>query len=168
MPIIFNVDDRAEAPETYKLLKFVLLFINNIEFVDNEFKLLNIVVDVVFKLLIDNIELVDNEFRLLNIVVDVVFKSLIDVAWLLTKPNILVDVACKLLIFEFIPNTDTPYVVTLPITVIGLLTVNKELDNVIYEFPEIYQLWIAVLGAEYHKIPAFIPYEYGKVEPVPG
>ena len=49
LPITFNVDNRVESPETYKLLKFVLLFINNIEFVDNEFKLLNIVVDVVFK-----------------------------------------------------------------------------------------------------------------------
>ncbi len=29
---------------------------------DNEFKLVNIVVDVVFKLLIDKIELVDNEW----------------------------------------------------------------------------------------------------------
>ena len=44
LPIIFNVDNRVEAPETYELLKFVLLFINNIEFVDNELKLLNIVV----------------------------------------------------------------------------------------------------------------------------
>ena len=34
-----------------------------------------IVVDVAFKLLIDNIELVDNEFRLVNIVVDVAFKT---------------------------------------------------------------------------------------------
>ena len=35
------------------------LLIDNIELVDNEFKLLNIVVDVLFKLLIDNIEFVD-------------------------------------------------------------------------------------------------------------
>jgi hypothetical protein len=41
--------------------------------VDNEFRLVNIVVDVAFKLLIDNVELVDNEFRLVNIVVDVAF-----------------------------------------------------------------------------------------------
>ena len=39
---------------------------------------MNIVVNVVFKLLIDNIELVDNEFKLLNIVVDVAFKLLMD------------------------------------------------------------------------------------------
>ena len=46
---------------------------------------MNIVVDVLFKLLIwvvwpliFNIELVDNEFKLLNIVVDVLFKLLID------------------------------------------------------------------------------------------
>ncbi len=41
------------------------------------FKLLNTVVDVVFKLLIDNVELVDKLLLLLNIVVDVLFKSLI-------------------------------------------------------------------------------------------
>ena len=40
-------------------------YFNNIEFVNNELKLLNIVVDVEFKLLIDNIELVDNEFKLI-------------------------------------------------------------------------------------------------------
>jgi hypothetical protein len=48
--------------------------IDNVEFVDNEFKLLNIVVDVAFNLLIDNIEFVDNEFILPNIVVLVAFK----------------------------------------------------------------------------------------------
>jgi hypothetical protein len=48
--------------------------IDNIELVDNEFKLLNIVVDVLFKLLIDNDEFVDNEFILPNIVVLVAFK----------------------------------------------------------------------------------------------
>ena len=121
------MDNRVEAPEQYKLLKFVLLFINNVELFDNEFKLLNIVVDVAFKLLMDNIELVDNEFKLLNIVVDVAFK---------------------LLIFEFIPNTDKPDVfislikfkvdfIAVAPTIKGLLTANKELDNVIYEFPEI-------------------------------
>jgi hypothetical protein len=52
--------------------------IDNIELVDNEFKLLKIVVDVVFKLLIFNIELVDNEFKLLKVVVDVAFILLID------------------------------------------------------------------------------------------
>ena len=40
------------------------LFIDNVELVDNEFKLLNMVVDVEFKTFIDNVELVDNEFRL--------------------------------------------------------------------------------------------------------
>ncbi len=75
------------------------MFIDKIELVDNEFKLLNIVVDVAFKfaidavwpftnpyidvdvafkLFIDNIELVDNEFKWSNIVVDVAFKLLID------------------------------------------------------------------------------------------
>jgi hypothetical protein len=48
--------------------------IDNVELVDNEFKLLNIVVDAAFKLLIDNIELVDNEFKILNIVADVTFN----------------------------------------------------------------------------------------------
>ena len=83
-------------------VKFKLL-IDNVEFVDNEFKLLKIVVDVAlklfiavkntefdvvklanivvetaFKLLIDNVELVDNEFKWVNNVVDVAFKLLID------------------------------------------------------------------------------------------
>ena len=39
--------------------------------VDNEFKLLYIVVDVAFKLVIDNVELLDKLFKLVNIVVDV-------------------------------------------------------------------------------------------------
>jgi hypothetical protein len=43
-------------------IRFKLL-IDNVELVDNEFKLLNVVVDVKFKLLIDNVELVDNEFK---------------------------------------------------------------------------------------------------------
>ncbi len=50
------------------------LFIDNIELVDNEFKLWNIVVDLFLKLLIDNIDLVDNEFKLLNIVPLVAFR----------------------------------------------------------------------------------------------
>ncbi len=41
--------------------------IDNLEFVDNEFKLLNIDVDVAFKLFIDNTELDDNEFKLLKL-----------------------------------------------------------------------------------------------------
>ena len=59
-----NIDMNVDEPETNKLLKFVLL---------------NILVDVVFKLLIDNVELVDNEFKLLNMVVDVAFKLLINI-----------------------------------------------------------------------------------------
>jgi hypothetical protein len=37
--------------------------IDNVEFVEREFRLLNIVVDVAFKLYIDNVEFVDNAFR---------------------------------------------------------------------------------------------------------
>ncbi len=37
----FNDDNNVDKPETYKLLKLVLLFINDIEFVDKLFKLLN-------------------------------------------------------------------------------------------------------------------------------
>jgi hypothetical protein len=44
---------------------------------DNEFKLLDIVVDVAFKLLIFNLGFVEILFELLNIVVDVAFKLLI-------------------------------------------------------------------------------------------
>jgi hypothetical protein len=45
---------------------------------DNEFKLVNNVVDVAFKLLMLKTELDDNEFKLVNIVVDVAFKFAID------------------------------------------------------------------------------------------
>jgi len=87
-PETFKDDNNVDEPETNRLLKFVLLkiavdvafklFIDNVEFVDNEFKLLNVVVDVAFKLFIDNVELVEYEFKLLNIVVDVAFKLLIN------------------------------------------------------------------------------------------
>ena len=40
------------------------LLIDNDELVDNEFKLLNIVVDVLFKLVIDKVELLDKLFKL--------------------------------------------------------------------------------------------------------
>jgi hypothetical protein len=72
-----------------------LLVIDNVELVDNEFKLLKMVVDVLFKLVIDNVELVDNEFKLLKMVVDVLFK---------------------LVILEFIVNTDKPDAFTSPTT----------------------------------------------------
>ena len=68
VPLTFNDDKQVELfckvvlPVTYKEPNEVLL---------------NIVVDVAFKLLIDNIELVDNELRLLNIVVDVALRLLI-------------------------------------------------------------------------------------------
>ena len=38
LPTTFNDDNNVDAPETYKLLKLVLVFISNIELVDNEFK----------------------------------------------------------------------------------------------------------------------------------
>jgi hypothetical protein len=46
---------------------------------DNEFKLLNRVAVVAFKLLIDNVELVDKLFKFVNNDVDVKFKYPIDV-----------------------------------------------------------------------------------------
>ena len=49
-------------------------------------------------LLIDNVELPDNEFKLLNIVVEVAFKLLICVVWLFNIPKNVVEVAFKLLI----------------------------------------------------------------------
>ena len=55
-----------------------------------------------------------------------------------------------------------------PFIFIELLTANKVLDNVIYDDPLIYQLWIAVLGTEYHYVLPLIPNENGKVEPEPG
>ncbi len=45
---------------------------------DNEFNLLNIVVDVACKFVIFNLEYVDIEFKLLNIDVDVLFELLTD------------------------------------------------------------------------------------------
>ena len=116
LPVIFNDEFIVDAPETNKLVKFVLLnidvdvlfklLIDNVELVDKLFILLNIVVEVLFKLLIDNVELVDKLFKLLNIVVEVLFKLLID--------NI--DDVDKLFKFVFIPKTDKPDVVILPTT----------------------------------------------------
>ncbi len=51
------------------------------EYVDNEFKLLNIDVLVLFQFEMFKFEYVDNEFRLLNIDVLVLFKLLIWVVW---------------------------------------------------------------------------------------
>ena len=62
LPITFNELLIVDELETNKLVKLVLL---------------NIDVDVIFKLFIDNIELVDKLFKLLKIVVDVLFKLLI-------------------------------------------------------------------------------------------
>ena len=116
------------------------LLIDNIELVDNEFKLLNIVVDVAFKFGMSKYDRIDNELIILNIIVDVAFKSLINS----------VEFVDNELIFEFIANTDTPDVVISPITfnvvehvvppltVIELLTASKVDDNVIYELPLIY------------------------------
>ncbi len=89
LPDTFNELLIVDAPETNKLVKFVLfnndvdvafkLLIDNIEFDDKLFKLLNIVVDVAFKLLIDNIEFDDKLFKLLNIVVDAAFIKTLSV-----------------------------------------------------------------------------------------
>ena len=73
----------VDAPETNKLVKLVLL---------------NIVVDVAFKLLILNIELVDKLFKLLNIVVDVLFKYDNWVVCPFINPKNVVYVAFKLFI----------------------------------------------------------------------
>jgi hypothetical protein len=100
LPNIFNDDNNVDAPETYKLVKLVLLNIVvdvackfdifNDEYVDKLFKfvivelpvkafiIFNNVVDVEFKLFIDNIVDVDKVFKLLNIVVLVAFKLFID------------------------------------------------------------------------------------------
>ncbi len=71
---------------------------------DNEFKLLNTVVDVAFKLLMLKTELDHNEFKLVNIVVDVAFKLLILKTELddneFKLVNTVVDVAFKLLILK--------------------------------------------------------------------
>ena len=68
LPDIFNDDNNVDAPETTKLLKLVLLLINNIEFVDKLVKL-------VFNVDIDVLVL----FIKFNNDVDVVFKLVIDV-----------------------------------------------------------------------------------------
>ncbi len=86
-PETFKVDTHVDAPDTYKLVKFVLLnndvdvafklSIFNFEKVEILFKLVKMVVDVVFKLLMLKTELDDNEFKFVNMVVDVAFKLLI-------------------------------------------------------------------------------------------
>ncbi len=65
---------RTGKPQVLVLFKFEVF---KFEYVDNEFKLLNIVVDVNCKFDMFKFEYVDNEFKLLNIVVDVLFKLLI-------------------------------------------------------------------------------------------
>ena len=75
-PDTFNDDNNVDELETNKLVKFVLLF----------------------KLFIDNVEFVDKLFKLLNIVVDVAFILLIDVVWPFINPKYVVDVAFKLFI----------------------------------------------------------------------
>ena len=87
-------------------LNFVLSYFNDIVLV--VFKkgfenvklfcfVVNNVVDVAFKLFIDNVEFVDKPFKFVNTDVDVEFKLLIDVVCPLTKFNIVVDVAFKIL-----------------------------------------------------------------------
>ncbi len=83
-PETFKVDTHVDAPDTYTLVKLVLLnndvdvafklSIFNFEKVEILFKLLNNVVDVAFKLSIFNFEKVEILFRLLKMVVDVAFK----------------------------------------------------------------------------------------------
>ena len=68
LPDTFNDDNNVDAPETTKLLKLVLLLINNIEFVDKLFKF-------VFNVDIDVLVI----FIKFNNDVDVVFKLVIDV-----------------------------------------------------------------------------------------
>ncbi len=90
--ILFRIlIDKIElVANEFKLLNIVVdvllrFLIDNIEFVDNEFNFLNIVVDVAFGLLIHNVESVENEFKSLHIVVDVAFNLLIDNFELLIK-----------------------------------------------------------------------------------
>ena len=88
LPVIFNDEFIVDAPETNKLVKFVLfnndvdvafkLLIDKVEFVDKLFKLVNIVYEVLFRLVIDKVDALDKLFKLVNIVVDVLFKLLID------------------------------------------------------------------------------------------
>ena len=110
LPTTFKDDKHVEAPETNKLVKLVLLNI----VVDVAFKLLidvvwpfikfNNVVEVTFKLLINNVELFDILFKLLNIVFDV------DVKLLSTS----VEFVDKL--FTFVVNANTDMLV--PVAVI--------------------------------------------------
>ena len=54
-------------------------FTDNVELDDNEFKLLNITIDIaiIYIYIFDNIEFIDNEFNILNIVVDIELELLI-------------------------------------------------------------------------------------------
>ena len=75
-PDTFNDDNNVDWLDTIKFVKFVLLnivvdvlfklLIDNIEFVDKLFKLLKVVVHVASKLLINNLELVEKLFKILN------------------------------------------------------------------------------------------------------
>ncbi len=69
--ILYNILTSSSIVFLFSLKSFKVFFLGFLG-------LLNIVVDVAFKLLIDYTELVDNEFKLVNIVVDVAFKLFID------------------------------------------------------------------------------------------
>ena len=92
---MFNDDGNVDALETNKLVKLVLLFkllIDNIELVDNEFKLLKIVVDVVCKFDIFNAEYVDKLFKFVIVELPVkefiIFNNVVDVALILLIDNV--------------------------------------------------------------------------------
>jgi hypothetical protein len=52
-PLKFNDDNYVAAPERYKLLNFVLLLINYVEFIDYELVYSKAGVDVAFKFVIE-------------------------------------------------------------------------------------------------------------------
>ncbi len=74
LPTTFNELLIVDAPATNKSVKLVWL---------------NIDIDVAFKLFIDSTELLDNEFKLLKMVVDVAFILFIDIVWPFINPNFL-------------------------------------------------------------------------------
>ena len=119
--------------------------IDNVEFVDRLFKLLNMVVDVAFKfeidvvwLFIDNVEFVDKLFKLLNTVVDVAFKLFIDSVELVDNEFKLLNMVLDVVLIPLIAD-----VISDPLTfndekIVALF--DNKLNEVISYMPELFIL----------------------------
>ena len=113
---------------------------------DNEFKLLKIVVDVAFKLETDvTYPFTDNEFILLNIVVDVAFKLCMASANMV-KPSIIVaDVAFKLLI-DKVELADNEFILLNIVVDVAFIASDNELKLVVVAYNDKLGLLIIVVS----------------------